>query len=157
MGNEGSLDYKLYKTISFLPCASFLYFDFIINESNSCSFPFFCDRIQIQFLNFLTTTCGTKSNYAKKAKEEGMGKKLSIGYDDTSISLSLNPFCYAMKSYASSMTLIGNLMVNPFTCELALDVDRILKCSSPCVYFEKQLLVSVARIKPSYGDLEFYM
>ncbi|KAI5683074.1 hypothetical protein M9H77_04302 [Catharanthus roseus] len=53
MENEGSLGYQLYKTISFLPSMSFLSSDFIINESNSCSFPFFCDRIQSQFLNFL--------------------------------------------------------------------------------------------------------
>ncbi|KAI5659348.1 hypothetical protein M9H77_28141 [Catharanthus roseus] len=36
--------------------------------------------IQSQFLNFSTTTCGTKSNHGIKAKEEGMGKELSIGY-----------------------------------------------------------------------------
>ncbi|KAI5650289.1 hypothetical protein M9H77_36294 [Catharanthus roseus] len=34
MKNEGSLGYKLYKTISFLPPTSFLSFDFIINKSN---------------------------------------------------------------------------------------------------------------------------
>ncbi|KAI5676265.1 hypothetical protein M9H77_07215 [Catharanthus roseus] len=50
---------------------------------------------------------------------------------------------------------IRNLMVNIFTCELALDIDHMLKCSSSCAYFEKQLLVSVARIKPYYYDLDF--
>ncbi|KAI5653595.1 hypothetical protein M9H77_30782 [Catharanthus roseus] len=38
------------------------------------------------------------------------------------------------------VTLVGNLMVNPFTCELALDVDHMLKCSSPRAYLEKQHL-----------------
>ncbi|KAI5683012.1 hypothetical protein M9H77_04240 [Catharanthus roseus] len=49
-------------------------------------------EIQHQFLNFLTTTCGKNSNHGKKAIGEGMGKELSMGYEDTSISLSLNPF-----------------------------------------------------------------
>ncbi|KAI5672376.1 hypothetical protein M9H77_12740 [Catharanthus roseus] len=79
MENEGSLGYKLYKTISFLPSTSFSSFDSIINESICCSFSFFCDRIQSQFLNFLTTTCGTKPNHGMEAKEEGMGKELFIG------------------------------------------------------------------------------
>ncbi|KAI5666974.1 hypothetical protein M9H77_16827 [Catharanthus roseus] len=70
--NEGSLFYKLYKPISYLPSTYFL--------------------IQSQFFNFLTTTCGTNSNHGMKAKGEGIGKELSIGYEDTSISLSLNPF-----------------------------------------------------------------
>ncbi|KAI5664543.1 hypothetical protein M9H77_23866 [Catharanthus roseus] len=80
MKNEGSLGYKLCKTIGFLPSTSFLSFDFIINETNSCSFSLFCDRIQPQFLNFLNTTYGTKSKHGMKAKGEGMGKELSIGY-----------------------------------------------------------------------------
>ncbi|KAI5677714.1 hypothetical protein M9H77_08664 [Catharanthus roseus] len=45
-------------------------------------------------------------------------------------------------------------MANPFTYELALDVDHMLKWSSSCAYLEKQFLDSVARIKPSYHDLE---
>ncbi|KAI5662628.1 hypothetical protein M9H77_21951 [Catharanthus roseus] len=122
-------------------------------------------RIQSQFLNFLTTTCGTKPNHGMKAKEEGMGKELSIGLEDTSLSLSLNPFLlyheFSFKElklfldlYASYVTLVRNVMVNPFTCDLAFVIDHMLKCSSPCAYFEKQILVSVARIKPSYHDLE---
>ncbi|KAI5681013.1 hypothetical protein M9H77_02240 [Catharanthus roseus] len=67
MENEGSLAYKLYKTISFLLSTSFL--------------------IQPQFLNFLTTTCGTKLNHGMKAKEEGMGKELSFEFLDELISL----------------------------------------------------------------------
>ncbi|KAI5672375.1 hypothetical protein M9H77_12739 [Catharanthus roseus] len=45
-------------------------------------------------------------------------------------------------------------MVNPFSCDLAFDIDHMLKCSSPRAYLDKQLLVSIARIKPSYHDLE---
>ncbi|KAI5652469.1 hypothetical protein M9H77_29656 [Catharanthus roseus] len=86
--NEGILAYKLYKTISFLPFTSFLSFDFIINKAYSCSLYFFCDRIQSQFLNFLITIYGTKPNHGMKAKEQGMEKELSIGYEDTSLSLS---------------------------------------------------------------------
>ncbi|KAI5676617.1 hypothetical protein M9H77_07567 [Catharanthus roseus] len=78
MENEGILAYKRYKTISFLPSKSFLSFYFIINKSNSCPFSFFCDRIQSQLLNFLTTTCGTKPNHWMKAKEEGMGRSLAL-------------------------------------------------------------------------------
>ncbi|KAI5681272.1 hypothetical protein M9H77_02499 [Catharanthus roseus] len=92
MENEGILGYKVYKTISFLPSTSFLSFDFIINESNSCSLSSFCAIIQPQFLNVLTTTCGTKPNHRMKAKEEGMERDLNIGYEDISMSLSLNPF-----------------------------------------------------------------
>ncbi|KAI5675884.1 hypothetical protein M9H77_06834 [Catharanthus roseus] len=90
--NEISLCYKFYKTRSFLSSIYFLSFDLIINESNSCSFYLFYDKIQSQFFMFLTTTCGTKLNYERKAKEEGMGKELTIGYEDRSISLSFNPF-----------------------------------------------------------------
>ncbi|KAI5682509.1 hypothetical protein M9H77_03737 [Catharanthus roseus] len=89
---EGILCYKLYKTISFIPSTSFLFFDFIINEYNCCSFPIFSDRIQSQLFNFLTTTCGTKPNRGMKAKEERIGKDISIGYEYTPISLSLQPF-----------------------------------------------------------------
>ncbi|KAI5681378.1 hypothetical protein M9H77_02605 [Catharanthus roseus] len=78
MLNEGSLGYKLYETISFLPSKSFLSFDFIINESNHCSFSFFCDRIQSQFLDFLTVICGTKPNHSMKAKGEDMRKELTL-------------------------------------------------------------------------------
>ncbi|KAI5653027.1 hypothetical protein M9H77_30214 [Catharanthus roseus] len=56
-----------------------------------------------------------------KAKEEGMGKELSIGFEDTSLSLSLNLFLYyhefSFKDlkfffglYASYVTLVGNMM-----------------------------------------------
>ncbi|KAI5680964.1 hypothetical protein M9H77_02191 [Catharanthus roseus] len=56
-----------------------------------------------------------------KAKEEGMGKELSIGLEDTLLSLSLNPFLlyheFSFKElklfldlYASYVTLVGNMM-----------------------------------------------
>ncbi|KAI5653011.1 hypothetical protein M9H77_30198 [Catharanthus roseus] len=41
------------------------------------------------------------------------------------------------------ITLFGNVKVNPFTCDLAFDIDHMLKCSSPCAYLEKQLLVLI--------------
>ncbi|KAI5673659.1 hypothetical protein M9H77_14023 [Catharanthus roseus] len=41
-------------------------------------------KIQPQFSNFLTTTCGTKQNHGMKAKED-MGKDLSIGFENTSL------------------------------------------------------------------------
>ncbi|KAI5662517.1 hypothetical protein M9H77_21840 [Catharanthus roseus] len=87
MENEGSLRYKLYKIINFLPSTSFF------------------DKIQP---NFLTTTCGTKPNHGMKAKEEGMGKELSISYEDTSISLSLNPFTYVMNDILDNF-LVQNM------------------------------------------------
>ncbi|KAI5681187.1 hypothetical protein M9H77_02414 [Catharanthus roseus] len=110
--------------------------------------------MQSQFFNFLTTTCGT----GMKAKGEGMVKELSIGFEDTSIRLSLNLLllCHELsfhklniflELYASYVTLIRNLIVNPLTCELALDVDHMLKFSSSCAYLQKHLLDSVARIK----------
>ncbi|KAI5652515.1 hypothetical protein M9H77_29702 [Catharanthus roseus] len=94
-----------------------------------------------------------------------MGKELSVASEDTSLSLSLNSFLYYhefsfkelklfLELYASYVTLVGNVIVNPFTCNLAFGIDHMLKCSSPCAYLEKQLLVSVARTKPSYHDLE---
>ncbi|KAI5677450.1 hypothetical protein M9H77_08400 [Catharanthus roseus] len=110
MENEGSLGYKLYKTKSFLLSTSFLSFDFIINESNSCSFSFFCDRIQSQFLHFLTTTCGTKLNHRMEAKEEGMGKAFLYYYEFSFKELKL-----FLELYAAFVTLAGNVMVNPFT------------------------------------------
>ncbi|KAI5676524.1 hypothetical protein M9H77_07474 [Catharanthus roseus] len=83
--NEGILGYKLYKTISFLPSTSFL--------------------IQTQFLNLLTTTYRTNSNRGMKAKEEGMGKELSISFEDTSLRVKL-----FLELYASYVTLMGNVM-----------------------------------------------
>ncbi|KAI5682526.1 hypothetical protein M9H77_03754 [Catharanthus roseus] len=50
---------------------------------------------------------------------------------------------------------VGNLKVNPFTYEQALDVAQVLKCSSPCAYLEKQLLDSVHRISLCYHVLKF--
>ncbi|KAI5662181.1 hypothetical protein M9H77_21504 [Catharanthus roseus] len=98
-------------------------------------------KIQSQFLNFLPTTCGTKPNHRMKAKEEGMGKELSIGLEDTSLSLSLNPFLLYhelpfkelklfLELYASYVNLDRNVMVNLFTSDLAFDIDNMLKCSS---------------------------
>ncbi|KAI5672862.1 hypothetical protein M9H77_13226 [Catharanthus roseus] len=52
------------------------------------------------------------------------------------------------------MTLVGNLMVNPFTCKVVLDVSRMFKFSSLCTYLKKQLLDSVVRIKLSYHDIK---
>ncbi|KAI5671343.1 hypothetical protein M9H77_11707 [Catharanthus roseus] len=41
---------------------------------------------------------------------------------------------------ASYLTLVGNVIVNPFTCDLAFGIDHMLKCSSLCAYLAKQLL-----------------
>ncbi|KAI5669026.1 hypothetical protein M9H77_18879 [Catharanthus roseus] len=98
-------------------------------------------------------------------KAKDMGKELSIGFKDTSLSLSLNPFLlyheFSFKElklflefYVSYVTSVGNGMVNPFTCDLTFGIDHMLKCSSPCAYLMKQLLVSIIRIKPSYHDHE---
>ncbi|KAI5671334.1 hypothetical protein M9H77_11698 [Catharanthus roseus] len=114
-------------------------------------------NIKSQFLDFLTTIRGTKPIHGIKAKGEGMGKELSVGYEDTLISLSLNHFllCHELsfkelklflELNSSYVILVGNCMVNPFTCELAPDIDHMFKCSSPCAYLEKELLVSIARI-----------
>ncbi|KAI5664492.1 hypothetical protein M9H77_23815 [Catharanthus roseus] len=63
-----------------------------ISSSLNSLFSKEVNLIQSQFLNFLTTTCEAKSNHGMKAKGEGMGKELNIGYEDTSINLSLSPF-----------------------------------------------------------------
>ncbi|KAI5664548.1 hypothetical protein M9H77_23871 [Catharanthus roseus] len=90
MEHERILGYKLYKTISFLPSTSVF--------------------IQPQLLNFLTTTCGTKPNHRMKAKEEGMGKELSIGFEDTSLRLYLNPFLlyheFSFKEFVALRNLV---------------------------------------------------
>ncbi|KAI5667948.1 hypothetical protein M9H77_17801 [Catharanthus roseus] len=49
------------------------------------------EETQPQFFNVLTTTYGTKPNHRMKAKDEGMEKELSVGYEDTSIILYLKP------------------------------------------------------------------
>ncbi|KAI5676637.1 hypothetical protein M9H77_07587 [Catharanthus roseus] len=100
--------------------------------------------IQPQFLNFLTTTYGTKRNHRMKAKEEGMGKELSIGFEYTLISLSLNPFLLYhelsfkelklfLELYASYVTLVGNMIkfldefiLLPY-CKEELDGPSLLK------------------------------
>ncbi|KAI5650009.1 hypothetical protein M9H77_36014 [Catharanthus roseus] len=94
-------------------------------------------------VKFMESLMGEKST-----KVDEHGKELSIGYEDTSIRLSLNPFLLRhefsfkelklfLELYVSYVILGGNLMINPFTCELALDVDHMRKCSSPCAYLEK--------------------
>ncbi|KAI5664204.1 hypothetical protein M9H77_23527 [Catharanthus roseus] len=133
------------------------------------SFYIFLVLIQSQLLNFLTTTCGTKPNHGMKVKEEGMEKKLSIGFEDTPLCLSLNLFLLYhefsfrelkfLELYASYVTLVGNVMINPFTCDLAFDIDHMLKCSSPCAYLEKRLLefldelISLLYCKEELGGL----
>ncbi|KAI5667666.1 hypothetical protein M9H77_17519 [Catharanthus roseus] len=66
---------------------------------NHCSI-LMIDKIQPQFFNILTTTCRIKPNHGMKVKEEGMEKELSLSYEDTSMSLSLNPFllCHELSS-----------------------------------------------------------
>ncbi|KAI5652872.1 hypothetical protein M9H77_30059 [Catharanthus roseus] len=68
-----------------------------------------------------------------------------VSFKELKLFLELNAFC---------VILVGNFMVNHFTCELVHNIDHILKYSSPCAFLEKQLWVSIARIKPSYHDLE---
>ncbi|KAI5664575.1 hypothetical protein M9H77_23898 [Catharanthus roseus] len=92
----------------------------------------------------------------KKAEEKGVSMRNKV---------LLNPFLFHWTSvnlklflelYASYVTLVGNLMDNPFTCELALNVAHMFKCLSPCAYLEKQLLDSVSKIKLSYHTLSCY-
>ncbi|KAI5649468.1 hypothetical protein M9H77_35473 [Catharanthus roseus] len=45
-----------------------------------------------------------------------------------------------LESYASYVTLVLNVMDNPLTCDLAFDIDHMLKYSSPCAYLHKLLL-----------------
>ncbi|KAI5682759.1 hypothetical protein M9H77_03987 [Catharanthus roseus] len=119
----------------------------------------------ISILELLNYNLWNKVKSWMKAKGEGMGKELSIGFENTSLSLYLNPFLlyheFSFKElklflafYAFFVTLVRNVMVSTFTCDLTFDIDHMLKCSSPCAYFVKQLLVNIARIKPSYHDLE---
>ncbi|KAI5657926.1 hypothetical protein M9H77_26719 [Catharanthus roseus] len=63
-----------------------------------------------------------------------MGWELNIGYEDTSISLLYHEFSF------KELKLFLELYVSYVTCDLAFDIDRMLKCSSPCAYLEKQLL-----------------
>ncbi|KAI5677093.1 hypothetical protein M9H77_08043 [Catharanthus roseus] len=122
-------------------------------------------RILSQFLNFLTTTFG-ESDHRMKAKEEGIGKELNIGFEETSLSLSLNPFLlyreFSFKElklflelYASFVTV--KVMVSPFICEVAFDIDHMLKCSSPCASLDKQLLVSNRELNHLTMTLSCYM
>ncbi|KAI5667651.1 hypothetical protein M9H77_17504 [Catharanthus roseus] len=104
MEYEVNLGYKLYKTISFLPSISFLSFDFIINESN---------KSQI---------------LGRKAKEEGMGKELSIGYEDTSISLSLNPFLLCHEFYFKELKLFLELYAAYVTLVTIQRSSSVLAC-----------------------------
>ncbi|KAI5671461.1 hypothetical protein M9H77_11825 [Catharanthus roseus] len=92
--------------------------------------------------------CGTFCPYDYEAWEK---KVESLFY---SYCFSFKELKLFLELYASYVTLVGNVMVNPFTCDLAFDIDHMLKCSFPCTYLEKQLLVSIARFKPSYHDLE---
>ncbi|KAI5671468.1 hypothetical protein M9H77_11832 [Catharanthus roseus] len=85
-----------------------------------------------------------------------MEKEIGPILEHLSISLSLNPssLCYEVSleelislldSHTFQISLIGDIF---------LDVDHMLKYSSPCAFLEKQLFVSIARIRPSYHDLE---
>lgn len=52
------------------------------------------------------------------------------------------------------MTLDGDLLVIPLTCDLALYAAHMSKCFSSCTYLKKQHLGSVATIRLSCFDLE---
>ncbi|KAI5671397.1 hypothetical protein M9H77_11761 [Catharanthus roseus] len=112
----------------------------------------------IPVLELLNYKLWNKAKSYDESQRKGMEKELSISFEDISLSLSLNHFLLYhefsfkvlklfLELHASYVTLVGNVMVNPFTCDLAFDIDHMLKCSFPCAYLEKQLFVYIARIK----------
>ncbi|KAI5650401.1 hypothetical protein M9H77_36406 [Catharanthus roseus] len=72
-----------------------------------------------------------KKNTCTFVKEE-KSREEKVKSVELNLCLELNAFY---------VTLVGNVRANPFTCDLAFDIDHMLKCSSLCSYFEKQLLV----------------
>ncbi|KAI5676947.1 hypothetical protein M9H77_07897 [Catharanthus roseus] len=79
----------------------------------------------------------------RRMEQESFNEEKSV---IDSISTSLEE-CECKKSVVS-------IKENEGKTKETFDVDHMLKCSSPCAYLDKQLLDSVARIKPSYHDLE---
>lgn len=92
MENEGSLDYNIYKTISFYPPIPYLCFDHLLKETKLCSFALVCDRIPLQHLFSLISMLGKNQTMGCEDQGGGMGKEFSVNYEDITISLSLNPF-----------------------------------------------------------------
>ncbi|KAI5681331.1 hypothetical protein M9H77_02558 [Catharanthus roseus] len=77
----------------------------------------------ISILELLNYNLWNKANHGMKAKEEGMGKELSIGFEDTSLSLSLNLF---LELYASYVTLVGNVMVFHWNVKATKSTIKVL-------------------------------
>ncbi|KAI5668711.1 hypothetical protein M9H77_18564 [Catharanthus roseus] len=113
----------------------------------------------------ITSTRGRRHTMEFEGQGENVGGKLILFYGDLTMSFSSNLFLfYLVLSFkelklflqlnALHVILVGNCMVNLFTCELVLDIDYRLKYSSPYAFLEKQHLVSISRIKPSYYSLE---
>ncbi|KAI5681337.1 hypothetical protein M9H77_02564 [Catharanthus roseus] len=85
------------------------------------------ERIQSQFLNFLTTTCGTKPNHRMKVKEEGIGKELSIGFEDTSLNFDIDHMlkCSSSCAYLEKKLMVIIARIKPSCLDLELLHDYL--------------------------------
>ncbi|KAI5667957.1 hypothetical protein M9H77_17810 [Catharanthus roseus] len=134
-------------------------------ELNIVGFALGFDRNCLQHVCTITSMIGRRHTMEFEGQGKSVGRKLILCYGDLTMSFSSNLFVfYLMFSFkelklflelnAFYVILVGDCMANLFTCRLVLDIDHILKCSSSCAFLEKQLMISIARIKPSCHDLE---
>ncbi|KAI5667942.1 hypothetical protein M9H77_17795 [Catharanthus roseus] len=138
-------------------------------ELNIVGLAFEFDRNSLQHVSTITSTRGRRHNMELEGQGKNVGGILILCYGDLTMSFSSNLFLfYLVFSFKELklflilnifyVILVGNRMVNLFTCEIVLDIDYMLKYSSPCAFLEKQLLLvmltnqllPVARIT-SYG------
>ncbi|KAI5680891.1 hypothetical protein M9H77_02118 [Catharanthus roseus] len=128
-------------------------------ELNIVGFVLEFDWNSLQHVCPITSTRGRRHTMEFEGQGESVGGKLILCYGDLTISLSSNLFLfYLVFSFlelnAFYVIVVGDCMVNLFTYELLLVIEHMLKYSSSCSFLEKQVMVSIARIKPSYHDLE---
>ncbi|KAI5653367.1 hypothetical protein M9H77_30554 [Catharanthus roseus] len=78
MENEGSLDYKIYKTISFFTPTSYLCFDHFLKETKLNSFALIFYRISLEHPCTWTSMLGRNHTMEFEEKEEMVGKEPSL-------------------------------------------------------------------------------
>ncbi|KAI5676635.1 hypothetical protein M9H77_07585 [Catharanthus roseus] len=132
-------------------------------ELNIVAFARGFDRNSLQHVFTITSMRGRRHTMEFEGQGESVGGKLILCYGNLTMSFSSNLFLfYLVFSYkelklslelnAFYLILVGDCMVNLLTCELGLDIDHMLKYFSSCAFLEIQLMVSIARIKPSCHD-----
>ncbi|KAI5681060.1 hypothetical protein M9H77_02287 [Catharanthus roseus] len=107
------------------------------------------DKNYLQHIYTITSMRGRRHTMEFEGQGKSVGRKLILCYGDLTMSFSSNLFLFylvfsfkelklLLELNAFYVILVGNCMVNLFTCELVL--DHMFKYSSLCAFLEKQLM-----------------